>query len=75
MFWVKFYYGIFTLINILFGSPRDCSYIYGVKVIKVMEIVREFTCALTGEHVRIVCLPDGNKIALGENEELGKIEF
>jgi len=40
-----------------------------------MEIVREFTCALTGEHIRIVRLPDGNEIAIGENEELGNIEF
>jgi len=40
-----------------------------------MEIVREFTCALTGEHVRIVCLPDGNEIALGENEELATIDL
>ena len=40
-----------------------------------MEIVREFTCALTGEHVRIVRLPDGNEIALGENEELATIDL
>ena len=40
-----------------------------------MEIVREFTCALTGVHIRIVRLPDDNEIAIGENEELGNIEF
>ena len=40
-----------------------------------MNVVREFTCALTGEHVRIVRLPDGNEIAMGANEELGTIEF
>jgi len=40
-----------------------------------MNVVREFTCALTGEHVRIVRLPDGNEIALGENEELATIDL
>ena len=28
-------------------------------------LLRSFKCALTGEHVRIVRLPDGNEIALG----------
>ena len=40
-----------------------------------MEVLREFTCALTGEHVRIVRLPDGNEIALGKNEELATIDL
>ena len=41
----------------------------------MFEVIREFTCALTGEHVRIVRLPDGNEIALGENEDIATIEF
>ena len=38
-------------------------------------LLRSFKCALTGEHVRIVRLPDGNEIALGENEELATIDL
>ena len=57
-----------------FGGPGGGSYIYTVND-EVMNVVREFTCALTGENVRIVRLPDGNEIALGENEELGTVDL
>jgi len=56
----------------IFGDPGILSYIYNVNndKIKVMivlfdyEKIREFTCKLTGDQIKIVRLSNGEEIAL-----------